>query len=99
MAEFSRATELRRRMAKAKVVECEVLDEPKRRPEPVVQPKPEEKAELKRKQLDAQMAYLRENDPKMAKKVWRRKIFFDVLYVISFVGICLLAAFLVNGHL
>ena len=90
-----------RKPLKPKTVDCEVIDAPQGRTvaDLMLKPTPEEEAERKRKQFDAQMACLRENDPKMAKKVWRRKIFFDVSYVILFVGICLLAAFLINGHL
>ena len=90
-----------RKPLKPKTVDCEVIDTPQGRTvaDLMLNPTPEEKAGLKRKQFDAQMAYLRENDPEMAKKVWRRKIFLEILYVILFVGICLLAAFLTNGHL
>jgi len=90
-----------RKPLKPKTVDCEVLDAPQGRTvaDLMLNPTPEEEAERKRKQFDAQMAYLRENDPKMAKKVWRWQVLSYILAFALFIGVCLLAGFLKNGHL
>ena len=79
---------------KPKTVGCEVLETPKARTvaDLMLNPTPEEEAERKRKQFDAQMSYLRKNSPKLAKKVWRRHILINVLAVVVFLGLCFIVA-------
>jgi hypothetical protein len=83
-----------RRPLKPKTVDCEVLEAPQARTvaDLMLNPTPEEEAERKRKQFDAQMTYLRKNNPKLAKKVWRRHILISVLAAVAFLGVCFIVA-------
>lgn len=87
-----------RKPLKPKTVDCEVIDAPQGRTvaDLMLNPTPKEEAEQKQKQFDEQMAYLRKNDPKMAKKVWRNYLLFNLLGFAIFIGICLAVVFLRN---
>jgi hypothetical protein len=53
---------------------------------------PKEPPEEKRKREEAEFQKLRQNNPELAKKVWKRKILADIVTIAAFIGICVVLA-------
>lgn len=66
------------RPPKTKAISCVVVEE--------------NKVERENREFAEYMEYLRKNNPKLAKKVWRKHILTNLLLALIFIGICLLVA-------
>lgn len=53
---------------------------------------PKESPEEKRKREEAEFQKLRQNNPELAKKVWKRKVLADIITIAAFIGICVVLA-------
>lgn len=69
-----------------------IMSKVSRKPKVKYIEQPKESPEEKRKREEAEFQKLRQNNPELAKKVWKRKILADIITIAAFIGICVVLA-------
>lgn len=69
-----------------------IMSKASRKPKVKYIEQPKESPEEKRKREEAEFQKLRQNNPELAKKVWKRKILADIVTIALFIAVCVVLA-------
>ena len=69
-----------------------IMSKVSRKPKVKYIEQPKESPEEKRKREEAEFQKLRQNNPELAKKVWKRKVLADIVTIAVFIAFCVVFA-------